>query len=89
MLTGSEPRVKAITIEVGTPLREVERLLIEATLGQTGGNVSRSATILGIDRGTLYHKIEEYQIPRPKMRNREFFWPEPKKLSLALPVPPE
>jgi DNA-binding NtrC family response regulator len=46
------------------PLREVERLVIAATLGRTHGNVKEAATLLGIDRSTLYEKIAKYDIPR-------------------------
>lgn len=42
------------------PLREVERSYIQEVLRQTGGNKSRAAEILGLDRKTLYRKLEEY-----------------------------
>jgi DNA-binding NtrC family response regulator len=42
------------------PLREVERSYIQEVLRQTGGNKSRAADILGLDRKTLYRKLEEY-----------------------------
>ena len=45
-------------------LREVEQLVIKATLTHTGGNIKETARILGIDRGTLYVKIKEYRIVR-------------------------
>jgi transcriptional regulator of acetoin/glycerol metabolism len=34
------------------------------TLERTGGNIKESASILGIDRSTLYEKIKRYEIPR-------------------------
>jgi two-component system response regulator HydG len=43
-------------------LREAERVLIIATLKDTGGNRTRSAEILGITRKTLHNKIKEYEI---------------------------
>jgi transcriptional regulator of acetoin/glycerol metabolism len=43
-------------------LREVEGLVIDATLQQAGGNISASAKILGIDRTTLYNKIKAYRL---------------------------
>ena len=48
----------------GTPssLEEVERRHVAAVLSHTGGNVSRSARILGIDRVTLYNKMRRYQL---------------------------
>jgi transcriptional regulator of acetoin/glycerol metabolism len=45
-------------------LADTEKLLISATLRQTGGNIGDSAAILGIDRSTLYGKIKRYAIPR-------------------------
>jgi DNA-binding NtrC family response regulator len=45
-------------------LADMEKLLISATLRHTGGNIKESATILGIDRSTLYEKIKKYGIPR-------------------------
>jgi DNA-binding NtrC family response regulator len=54
----------------GTPaarrsLAEVEKAHVERVLGETGWNISRAAVILGVDRGTLYHKIEKYGLQRP------------------------
>jgi DNA-binding NtrC family response regulator len=42
-------------------LREVERNYILETLRETGGNKLRTAEILGLDRKTLYRKLEEYR----------------------------
>ena len=39
------------------PLAEVERSYIQRVLDANGGNVSRAARILGIDRRTLYRKL--------------------------------
>lgn len=44
----------------GLPLREVERRYIMEVLHRTGGNRSRAAEILGLDRKTLYRKLQEY-----------------------------
>jgi two-component system, NtrC family, response regulator AtoC len=44
------------------PLRELEREYILEVLRQTGGNKSRTADILGLDRKTLYRKLEEYRV---------------------------
>jgi two-component system, NtrC family, response regulator AtoC len=43
------------------PLRELERAYIHEVLRQTGGNKSRAADILGLDRKTLYRKLDEYR----------------------------
>ncbi|GAK53743.1 sigma-54 interaction domain-containing protein [Candidatus Moduliflexus flocculans] len=39
----------------------LERQLISAALEQTGGERSRAAQLLGIDRKTLYRKLKEYE----------------------------
>jgi DNA-binding NtrC family response regulator len=43
------------------PLRDVERAYILEILRQTGGNKSKTAEILGVDRKTLYRKLDEYR----------------------------
>ena len=44
----------------GDSLADVEKAQIRVILERTGGNVTRSADILGIDRVTLYNKIKKY-----------------------------
>jgi DNA-binding NtrC family response regulator len=51
-------------IPTGVTLQEMEKQLISATIQRTGGNIKESASILGIDRSTLYEKIKRYEIPR-------------------------
>jgi two-component system, NtrC family, response regulator HydG len=46
----------------GKTLEEVERAHIEAIWSQSGGNHSKAARTLGIDRTTLYAKLKRYQI---------------------------
>jgi len=43
-------------------LDEVELALIEATLRRTRGNVSRAAELMGVSRGALRNKIEQFGI---------------------------
>jgi DNA-binding NtrC family response regulator len=43
-------------------LRAAEEALIRRVLAETGGNRSRSARALGINRTTLYHKLRTYGI---------------------------
>ncbi|MFT3916414.1 MAG: sigma-54 dependent transcriptional regulator [Anaeromyxobacteraceae bacterium] len=45
-------------------LEEVERRHVSAVLAHTGGNVSQSARILGIDRVTLYNKMKKWGLRR-------------------------
>ncbi len=42
-------------------LREVERDYIFETLRKTGGNKTRAAELLGLDRKTLYRKLDEFR----------------------------
>lgn len=46
-------------------LREVERDYILETLRKTSGNKTRAAEWLGLDRKTLYRKLDEYRDDRP------------------------
>jgi DNA-binding NtrC family response regulator len=48
----------------GKRLEDIERLHIDQVLRETAWNISRSASILDIDRVTLYHKIEKYGLKR-------------------------
>jgi transcriptional regulator of acetoin/glycerol metabolism len=45
-------------------MQDMEKVLITATLQRTQGNIKEAASILGIDRSTLYEKIKKYEIPR-------------------------
>jgi DNA-binding NtrC family response regulator len=46
-------------------IASVEKAHIEAILGRTGWNITRSADILSIDRVTLYNKIAKYGLSKP------------------------
>ena len=54
----------AWSVPAGVSLAAMEKVLIAATLERTGGNIKESASVLGIDRSTLYEKIKRYDIPR-------------------------
>ncbi|HSM51326.1 MAG TPA: sigma-54 dependent transcriptional regulator [Thermoanaerobaculia bacterium] len=45
-------------------LAELEKRAITAALARMGGNVTRAAAALGIDRSTLYDKLRRYEIAR-------------------------
>jgi DNA-binding NtrC family response regulator len=47
------------------PLRELEKRYILEIVKRTGGNRSRAAELLGLDRKTLYRKLQEYGIGDP------------------------
>ena len=51
-------RYDAVTIPVGTTLRDAEMRLIEATLESTGGDKETAANILGIAARTIYRKLQ-------------------------------
>jgi DNA-binding NtrC family response regulator len=55
---------KPWTVPAGMTLQEMEKQLIVATIERTGGNIKESASILGIDRSTMYEKIKRYEIAR-------------------------
>ena len=53
------------------PLAEVEKRYIERVLDSVAGNKRRAAAILGLDRATLYRKLERYaQGSAPSERRR-------------------
>ncbi|MDB4090142.1 Fis family transcriptional regulator [Gammaproteobacteria bacterium] len=43
-------------------ITEVEKSLISAVLSHLGGNVTKTAAYLGINRGTLIKRIKDYGI---------------------------
>jgi two-component system response regulator HydG len=57
-----EREIQGLNLPSGISLQEVERTLILKTLEDTGGNRSRAAEILGINRRTLQNKLREYEI---------------------------
>ena len=56
----SEKEDSEVRFPSGISLQEVEKALILKTLEDTGGNRSRAAEILGINRRTLQMKLKEY-----------------------------
>jgi DNA-binding NtrC family response regulator len=57
------PPPNVVTVEPGTKMADVERMVIEATLKETRGNRRRAAEMLGIGERTLYRKIKEFKVP--------------------------
>jgi DNA-binding NtrC family response regulator len=55
---------KPWSVPAGITLQEMEKQLIATTLQRTEGNIKEAASILGIDRSTMYEKIKRYEIPR-------------------------
>ena len=54
--------IQGLNLPSGISLQELEKALILKTLDDTGGNRSRAAEILGINRRTLQNKLKEYGI---------------------------
>jgi two-component system response regulator HydG len=50
----------ATAVAQGLTLDQLEREYIERVLDAEGGNKTRAALRLGLDRKTLYRKLEEY-----------------------------
>jgi DNA-binding NtrC family response regulator len=48
------------TVRPGTPLAEVEKLLIRQTLTKETSNREAAARMLGISRRTLQYKLKQY-----------------------------
>jgi DNA-binding NtrC family response regulator len=48
-------------------VRELERLYILEVVRQVDGNKSKAAEVLGLDRKTLYRKLEEYRSDDPSL----------------------
>ncbi len=57
-------RKKIWSVPDDLTLDDVEKLVIEATIKRTDGNIKEAASVLGIDRSTLYEKIKKYEIER-------------------------
>jgi DNA-binding NtrC family response regulator len=59
----ASPPPNVVTVEPGTKMADIERMVIEAALKETRGNRRRAAELLGIGERTLYRKIKEYKVP--------------------------
>ncbi|MBN2365905.1 MAG: sigma-54-dependent Fis family transcriptional regulator [Calditrichaeota bacterium] len=66
-LTHGRLNSEVITLRTGTPLSEVEKIMILQTLDAVKGNKLRAAEILGITRRSLYNKLDDYSIDTKKL----------------------
>jgi DNA-binding NtrC family response regulator len=79
MVVGQEPelneqdfiiKAQAVSSGTGKRLDEMERAHILKVVEECGGNQSRAAEILDIDRVTLYHKLKKYGWTRTPVETR-------------------
>ncbi|MFQ3598426.1 MAG: sigma-54 dependent transcriptional regulator [Chloroherpetonaceae bacterium] len=57
-ITGTDMS-RIVSFRIGTPLEEVEDVMIARTLDMTGGNKEETARLLGIGVATLYRRLKE------------------------------
>jgi two-component system response regulator HydG len=78
LLIGREPEIQPSDLPSqllanaphhGGRLEEVERAHIERVVREAGGNLSRAARILDIDRTTLYSKLKRHSLKRLETRS--------------------
>jgi two-component system response regulator HydG len=63
-LAQTSPPAATWAVPSGMTMQDMEKVLISTTLQRTQGNIKEAASVLGIDRSTLYEKIKKYEIPR-------------------------
>jgi hypothetical protein len=76
VLVSSTPTARSLGEAIESPLPqpvslqaeidELERDRILRALEDCGGNQSRAAKLLGMNRGTLIRRLESYRVPRPR-----------------------
>jgi DNA-binding NtrC family response regulator len=57
-ITGTDTS-RIVSFRIGTPLEEIEDVMIARTLEMTGGNKEETARLLGIGVATLYRRLKE------------------------------
>jgi two-component system response regulator HydG len=66
---GAQGDGRSLSFAVGTPLEEIERRVIHATLAHVGGDKRLCAQLLGIATRTIYRRLEEERTePDPRRR---------------------
>jgi DNA-binding NtrC family response regulator len=65
--SGGAAAIIARSREQRLTIRELEREFILQTLREVGGNKSRAAELLGLDRKTLHRKLNEYRAEDPTL----------------------
>ncbi|CAB3797225.1 sigma-54-dependent transcriptional regulator [Paraburkholderia fynbosensis] len=62
LANGRDLNGSRVQVTVGTPLADVEEMLIRATLDAVGGTRHRAASLLGISPKTLYNKLQRMRL---------------------------
>ena len=63
-------RKKRRELEPMPTLKELERAHIARVLELTDGNLTHASEVLGIDRRTIYHKLDEYALQAESARDQ-------------------
>jgi len=58
----SKEDLRTMVVELGTPLAEIERQVIQRTLAEVTGHREKAAKLLGMSPRTLHYKIKAYGI---------------------------
>lgn len=64
-IPGKPDHSRSLTIKIGTPIEEVEKLLILRTLQLSSDDKEKAARLLGISLKTLYNKLKRYKPELP------------------------
>ncbi len=64
LVAGRDQGKAAWNVPANITLEEAERDIITATVERTHGNIKEAASILGIDRSTLYDRLKKYNMQR-------------------------
>jgi two-component system response regulator HydG len=63
---GSAP---SISIQLGKPIKEIEKEVILENLEYMGGNKTKTASVLGVSLKTLHNKLKKYGVPSKRHRS--------------------
>ena len=61
MLEQKEVQGKKLVFALGTPLKTIERIVIQETLTMVGGDKNRAADLLGITARTIYRREADWR----------------------------
>jgi DNA-binding NtrC family response regulator len=53
----------SISVQLGKPIKEIEKEVILKTLEYIGGNKTKTASVLGVSLKTLHNKLKKYGVP--------------------------